>query len=116
MGAFSRRYATGIRRGREPWVETHGYHHEVAPRLLMLFSSRSDDLTVAVDFSPRIANRTDRVAERRLNIRATPDFLRLMANTFTSLHCHIIFSTKNREPWIRADIEERVWSYLGGIA
>ena len=29
---------------------------------------------------------------------------------------HIIFSTKNRGPWIRADIESRVWSYLGGIA
>lgn len=39
-----------------------------------------------------------------------------MANTFTSLHCHIIFSTKNREPGLRSDIEERVWSYLGGIA
>ena len=39
-----------------------------------------------------------------------------MANTFTSLHCHVIFSTKNREPWLRADLEERVWSYLGGIA
>ena len=39
-----------------------------------------------------------------------------MANTFTSLHYHIIFSTKNREPWIRPDIESRVWSYLGGIA
>ena len=39
-----------------------------------------------------------------------------MANTFTSLHCHVIFSTKNREPWLRADIEERVWAYLGGIA
>ena len=39
-----------------------------------------------------------------------------MANTFTSLHCHVIFSTKNREPWLRADNEERVWSYLGGIA
>jgi hypothetical protein len=31
-GVFSRRYATDIRRNREPWVETHGYHHEVAPR------------------------------------------------------------------------------------
>jgi REP element-mobilizing transposase RayT len=39
-----------------------------------------------------------------------------MANTFTSLHYHVIFSTKNREPWIRQDIEQRVWSYLGGIA
>jgi len=39
-----------------------------------------------------------------------------MANTFTSLHYHVIFSTKNREPWIRPHIESRVWSYLGGIA
>ena len=39
-----------------------------------------------------------------------------MANTFTSLHYHVVFSTKNREPWIRPDIEQRVWAYLGGIA
>ena len=39
-----------------------------------------------------------------------------MANTYTSLHYHVIFSTKNREPWIRENIEQRVWSYLGGIA
>jgi len=39
-----------------------------------------------------------------------------MANTYTSLHYHLVFSTKNREPWIRAEIEERVWHYLGGIA
>jgi putative transposase len=39
-----------------------------------------------------------------------------MANTFTSLHYHVIFSTKHREPWITHDIEERVWKFLGGIA
>ena len=39
-----------------------------------------------------------------------------MANTYTSLHYHIIFSTKNREPWIRAEFEQRLWAYLGGIA
>lgn len=39
-----------------------------------------------------------------------------MANTYTSLYYHIVFSTKNRERWISPDIEERVWSYLGGIA
>lgn len=39
-----------------------------------------------------------------------------MANTFTSLHYHIIFSTKNRKPWITPHIEQRVWEYLGGIA
>jgi putative transposase len=39
-----------------------------------------------------------------------------MANTYTCLHYHIIFSTKNRQRWISPDIEERLWSYLGGIA
>jgi REP element-mobilizing transposase RayT len=39
-----------------------------------------------------------------------------MANTYTSLHYHIVFSTKNRERWIYPEIEERVWSYLAGIA
>lgn len=39
-----------------------------------------------------------------------------MANTYTSLHYHIVFSTKHRHPWIRPDIEQRVWEYLGGIA
>jgi REP element-mobilizing transposase RayT len=39
-----------------------------------------------------------------------------MANTYTSLHYHIIFSTKNRERWITPDVEQRIWAYLGGIA
>ena len=38
-----------------------------------------------------------------------------MANTYTSLHFHIVYSTKNREPWIESSIERRVWEYLGGI-
>ena len=39
-----------------------------------------------------------------------------MANTFTSLQYHIVFSTKDREPWLRPGVRERVWAYLGGIA
>lgn len=39
-----------------------------------------------------------------------------MANTYTSLHYHLVFSTKNREPWIAPEIEQRIWAYLGGIA
>src|SRR5256885_5732898 len=41
---------------------------------------------------------------------------RIMANTYCSLHYHGIFSTKNREPWLLPDIEERVWQFIGGIA
>jgi REP element-mobilizing transposase RayT len=39
-----------------------------------------------------------------------------MANTYTSLHYHFTCSTKNREPWIVAEIENRVWAFIGGIA
>ena len=39
-----------------------------------------------------------------------------MANTFTSLHYHITFSTKRRELWLAPIIEDRIWEYLGGIA
>ena len=39
-----------------------------------------------------------------------------MANTYTSLHYHLIFSTKGRERFLKEAIEARVWSYLGGIA
>ena len=39
-----------------------------------------------------------------------------MANTYASLHYHLIFSTKNREPWLVSDLEQRVWAFIGGIA
>jgi putative transposase len=39
-----------------------------------------------------------------------------MANTYTSLHYHLVFSTKDRERWIDPAIEQRIWEYLGGIA
>ena len=39
-----------------------------------------------------------------------------MANTYTSLHYHVVFSTKNRHPFLGEAIRERVFAYLGGIA
>ena len=39
-----------------------------------------------------------------------------MANTYTALHYHLIFSTKNREEWILPQVENQVWAYLGAIA
>ncbi len=38
-----------------------------------------------------------------------------MPSTHTSLHYHIIFSTKHREPWIDAAWREDLHRYLGGI-
>ena len=29
---------------------------------------------------------------------------------------HVVFSTKERRPWLTSDIQERLWPYFGGIA
>jgi putative transposase len=39
-----------------------------------------------------------------------------MANTFSQCFYHFVFSTKERSRFIFPDIEDRVWSYIGGIA
>ena len=39
-----------------------------------------------------------------------------MANTYSNLFYHIVFSTKGRKNLIDRSIEERVWAYIGGIA
>ena len=38
-----------------------------------------------------------------------------MANTYTALNYHIVFSTKNRQPFLIEAIRERLFAYLGGI-
>ena len=42
--------------------------------------------------------------------------LKIMANSFSQIYFHLVFSTKNRKNYIHQDIENRVWSYIGGIA
>ena len=37
-----------------------------------------------------------------------------MSSTHLSLNYHIVFSTKNREPWIAPEWESRLHAYLGG--
>ncbi len=39
-----------------------------------------------------------------------------MANTYTALHYHFVYSTKHRAPYLTQDIEQRVWAYTGGVA
>jgi REP element-mobilizing transposase RayT len=38
-----------------------------------------------------------------------------VAHAFNSIHIHIIFSTKNREPMISAQLKPRLMAYMGGI-
>jgi putative transposase len=40
----------------------------------------------------------------------------VMANTYTSLNIHYIFSTKNRVPILVGNLRERLWAFMGGIA
>jgi putative transposase len=39
-----------------------------------------------------------------------------MANTYSSLFYHIVFSTKHRQNLIAKEIETRLWAYIGGVA
>ena len=39
-----------------------------------------------------------------------------MANTYTSLYYHIVFSTKNRMRYLKPEGKRRVWEYIGGVA
>lgn len=39
-----------------------------------------------------------------------------MANTYSKLYYHVVFSTKNRVRFITPEIENRVWQYIGGVA
>ena|SRR5207248_8021782 len=38
-----------------------------------------------------------------------------MPQSYTCLHYHLVFSTKNRVPAITPEIQPRLWEYLGGI-
>jgi REP element-mobilizing transposase RayT len=38
-----------------------------------------------------------------------------MPQSFASLHHHLIFSTKNRAPLISAEVQPRLFEYIGGI-
>ncbi len=38
-----------------------------------------------------------------------------MPQSFAAMYCHIIYSTKHREPMITADIQPRLFEYFGGI-
>jgi REP element-mobilizing transposase RayT len=38
-----------------------------------------------------------------------------MPGTYSQILLHAVFSTKRREPWITADVAERLYPYIGGI-
>jgi REP element-mobilizing transposase RayT len=38
-----------------------------------------------------------------------------MPQSFSSLHCHVIFSTKHRQPQITNELQPRLFEYIGGI-
>ena len=38
-----------------------------------------------------------------------------MANTYTNLQFHLVFSTKHRVNWIYPALQPRLWNYMAGI-
>jgi REP element-mobilizing transposase RayT len=45
---------------------------------------------------------------------ATEEFTRAMSSSYTNLLYHIVFSTKDRQPWITDEIQTRLHEYMGG--
>lgn len=39
-----------------------------------------------------------------------------MAHTFVRNHIHIVFGTRERRPFIKPALEEKLWAYIRGIA
>jgi REP element-mobilizing transposase RayT len=39
-----------------------------------------------------------------------------MPQSFVSLNCHAVFSTKNREPLLTESVQSRLYEYVGGTA
>src|SRR6266568_2090552 len=80
-------------------------------------------------WEPRGGDRDLLAAERRQSIAhgasrgdeghppnsPAPEGRQNMAHTFTNLLTHVIFSTKNREPFLTPDIRPDLLAYLGGI-
>ena len=46
---------------------------------------------------------------------STPGNGGLVADTYTNLLIHLVFSCKDREPWLKPAIRERLFPYMGGI-
>jgi putative transposase len=38
-----------------------------------------------------------------------------MGGTYNNIRLHVVFSTKNREPWIQPLLQERLYPFIGGI-
>ncbi|MCL2417619.1 MAG: transposase [Bacteroidales bacterium] len=38
-----------------------------------------------------------------------------MPQSFTKVYVHITFSTKNRYPSINKEVEQELWTYIGGV-
>jgi REP element-mobilizing transposase RayT len=38
-----------------------------------------------------------------------------MPGTHTQILLHVVYSTKQRQPWITPDVAERLYPYIGGI-
>jgi len=38
-----------------------------------------------------------------------------MPGTYSQILVHVVFSTKHREQWIKSEVAERLYPYIGGI-
>jgi putative transposase len=39
-----------------------------------------------------------------------------MPHTYSKILVHVVFSTKERRPWLKEALQAKAWAYIGGIA
>src|SRR5262245_51453113 len=75
--------------------------------------------TEAKEGENRLDGSGDWADDRRYNVTNSqpggPNRRSVMPQSLAALYCHVVFSTKNREPLIDAELEPRLYAYVGGI-
>jgi len=81
-----------------------------------LLSAKGAAFTVSLGQRPR-TNGTPKAPalKARFTSGTSPIIIRAMPQSLSKVILHIIFSTKNREPWLESDVRPRMHAYLATI-
>jgi hypothetical protein len=79
---------------------------------LHLFSGKAAAFTVSLGQRPRVLGKRISLAlKARFSSAARSVIIRAMPQSLSKVIIHIIFSTKNREPWLDRDVRPRMHAY-----
>jgi hypothetical protein len=90
-------------------------HLNPLPHREYVFSAKGAAFIVAWGSAPGSLQKVNASAESAIHLRRIFGDHRAMPQSLSKVILHIIFSTKNREPWLDSDIRPRMDAYLATI-